>query len=600
MSLPRRIDRARLLVVALAAATALTSASLPALAGLPIVGKHDHVSIRIEGVSSEIEANIRSYLTLTRYVDRSDLADKQVRRLADRAVDEAADALRPYGYYSPSIRSRTTYDEPDWIVRLKIDPGAPVRMKTVAVELAGAGHDDAEFKRIIAASALKPGARLNHPAYEALKTDLLRSAQERGFLDAKFTRRELLVEPKTLSAEARLDFDAGSRYEFGDIVILQDVLDARKLQGYLHISKGQPYSVREMRSTQYALEDSNYFASVSVTPGERDRATLTVPVTIRGEPIRRDRYAVSGGYGTDTELRGKLSWDRRRVNDLGHRLHAELTASQVKQEAIATYVIPVGDPSLEKLDFSIGVVNEEIGDLRSKRLEVGSGLTEVFGHWQRVLFLKLNDEQTINPAGPDTHDLLLIPGISYASLPPNFLTGWTRDAVYYFELSGSPNSLGSDASYLRFYARGERVWPVTGPWYVRLRGELGASWVNQFSQVPASQRFFAGGDRSVRGFALNELGPTEVAPDGTKTNVGGRDKLVGSIEIERDFPHNLRGAVFFDAGNAFNNWNTPLEYSAGIGVRFKLPMVMIGFDLAQALSESGKKPRVHLNITQVL
>ncbi len=599
MTAPRRIGRARTLVLILAAAAA-GAEGFPAHAALPTLGSRDHITIKIDGVTAEIEANVRNYLTLTRYVDRSDLSDTQVRRLADRAVDEAADALRPFGYYSPSIRSRTTYDQPNWIVRLKIEPGEPVLMKTVAVQLAGAGRDDAEFKRIIRASRLKPGTRLVHPSYEALKTELLRSAQERGYLDAKFTRRELIVEPQARSAEAYLDFDTGSRYEFGDIVILQDVLDVRKIKSYLHIAKGQPYSVQQMRATQYALEDSNYFASVAVTAGERDPGTLSVPVTIRGEPIRRDRYAVSGGYGTDTGLRGKLSWDRRRVNDLGHRLHTELTASQIKQEAVATYLIPIGDPSLEKLDFTTDVVNELTGDLRSKRLEVGGGLTEVFGRWQRVLFFKVDDEQTINPAAPDTHDLLLIPGISYASLPPNFLTGWTRDAAYYLELSGSPSSLGSDASYLRFYGRGERVWSVTGPWYLRLRGELGTSWVDHFSQLPASQRFFAGGDRSVRGFALNELGPTQVAPDGTKTNVGGKNKLVASVEVERDFPRNLRGAVFFDAGNAFDSWNTTLEYSAGLGVRWKLPMLMIGLDLAQALSEPGKKPRIHLNITQVL
>ena len=43
--------------------------------------------------------------------------------------------------------------------------------------------------------------------------------------------------------------------------------------------------------------------------------------------------------------------------------------------------------------------------------------------------------------------------------------------------------------------------------------------------------------------------------------------------------------MFFDIGNAFNDWSTPLEYSVGVGVRWKLPMLMIGFDVAQALSE---------------
>jgi translocation and assembly module TamA len=97
------------------------------------------------------------------------------------------------------------------------------------------------------------------------------------------------------------------------------------------------------------------------------------------------------------------------------------------------------------------------------------------------------------------------------------------------------------------------------------------------------------------------LPPSDVnAGSSTGQGGGGEHKVVASVEFERDFPRNFRGAVFFDAGNAFNDWSTPLEYSAGIGVRWKLPMLMIGLDVAQALSQSGLTPRVHLNITQVL
>jgi translocation and assembly module TamA len=563
----------------------------------------DRIDIRIDGVDDALETNVRSFLTLTRYVARDDLTDGQVRRLADRAVDEAADALRPFGYYSPTIRSKTTRDEPNWIVRLKITPGEPVKFTAVEVNLAGMGRDDPQFAAVIAASPIKPGARLDHAAYENLKAGLQRVALEQGYLDARLTRRELLVNPQERTAEAHLDLDTGGRYEFGEVTVEQDVLNDDMLRGYIRFSTGQPFSSAMLRTTQFALEDSNYFASVSVTAGERDPATLTVPITIRGERIKRDRYAVSAGYGTDTGLRGQFTWDNRRANRRGHRLRTELTASQIRQSAVVRYLIPVGDPSLEKLEFSVGYVNEDIGDLTSRRYELGGGLTQALGQWQRVLFLKVNQERTIFPTGPDTTDLLLIPGISYASMPPNFLTGWVRDAAYYFELSGSPSSLGSDSSYLRFYSRGERVWPIHGPWYVRLRGEIGASWVDGSSQLPASQRFFAGGDRSVRGFAINELSPPITQADGTSntsSSGGGENKLVGSIELERDFPRNIRGAVFFDTGNAFNDWNTPLEYSVGIGVRWKLPMLMIGLDLAQALSEPGKNPRIHINITQVL
>ena len=357
----------------------------------------------------------------------------------------------------------------------------------------------------------------------------------------------------------------------------RDAISDRLFAGYVRFAEGQPYSPERVRSTQFALEDSNYFSTVTVIPEDPDPKTLTVPVTVRGEPIKRDRYSVSAGYGTDTGVRGKFTWDNRRMNSRGHRWQVQLTASSVLTEAIARYIIPIGDPSLEKLEFSTGYINEEIGDLESERVEVIGSVTEAMGSWQRVLFLKLNEERSIFADGTDQTDLLLIPGASYSSLPPNFLTGWVRDAAYYFELTGSPQTLGSDASYLRFVGRAEKVWRISGPWYLRLRGEVGASWINEFSELPASQRFFAGGDRSVRGFGLNELSPPG-PPDenGNPTKEGGENKLIASIEIERDLPRDFRIAAFYDTGNAFNEWGDPLEYSVGVGIRWKLPMLMIG------------------------
>ena len=562
----------------------------------------DRIRIEIEGVDRAVAANVRTYLTLGRYVQRDDLTDPQVRRLADRAVDEATDAMRPFGYYAPSVRSRTTRDDENWIVRLFIVPGEPVLFQVVDVAISGPGDADTTLRSVIHNSTIKPGARLEHPAYERLKLELLRSAQERGYLDAKLDRHELIVDPQTRTADVHVALATGGRYQFGKVLIEQNAISDRLFAGYLRFSEGQPYSPERVRSTQFALEDSNYFSTISVLPGDRDPVNLTVPITVRGEPVKRDRYSVGAGYGTDTGVRGKFTWDNRRVNRQGHRWQVQVTASSIQSEAIARYIIPVGDPSLEKLEFSTAYINEEIGDLESERIEVIGGFTQALGRWQRVLFLKLDEERSIFPDGTDETALLLIPGVSYASLPPNFLTGWVRDAAYYLELSGSPQTLGSDASYLRFVGRAEKVWRISGPWYLRLRGEVGASWINEFSELPASQRFFAGGDRSVRGFGLNELSPPG-PPDenGNPTEgVGGENKLIGSIEIERDLPRDFRIAAFYDTGNAFNDWNDPLEYSIGVGIRWKLPMLMIGLDVAQALSEPGENPRLHLNITQVL
>jgi outer membrane translocation and assembly module TamA len=77
------------------------------------------------------------------------------------------------------------------------------------------------------------------------------------------------------------------------------------------------------------------------------------------------------------------------------------------------------------------------------------------------------------------------------------------------------------------------------------------------------------------------------------------------VELIRDLPKNLAVAVFFDAGNAFDAWGDPLMHSVGVGMRFRLPVVSVGIDVAQALtipagSTERPGPRLHLNFSPKL
>ena len=94
------------------------------------------------------------------------------------------------------------------------------------------------------------------------------------------------------------------------------------------------------------------------------------------------------------------------------------------------------------------------------------------------------------------------------------------------------------------------------------------------------------------------MGPATLVTQTIK--VGGRHLLTGTVELVRDLPRNLGLAVFTDAGNAFDHFGDPLEYSAGIGIRLRLPVVTMGIDIAQPLSEPGTSPRFHINFSPKL
>jgi len=551
------------------------------------------IEVEIPEVTEEVANNIRAFLSLTRYADRKDVTPEIITRLQRRIVSETRDALEPLGYYDPTVEYNIAHDGEKWKFTINVQLGRPVRLSEVTIDIEGPGRNNRSLQELMTQDSLKPGLRLNHGSYEHVKGELVRTAKNEGFLDAHLTKSDLIVDRGERRATVTLAMETGERYRYGAIDIEQEVINDEPMRRLLRMQSGDPYTLDSLLRTQYVLDDSQYFSSVDIESGEPDRDAHTVPITISAGPRRKHRYGASLGYGTDTRVRGRFTWENRRVNDDGHRLRVDLLGSSVIKEITGRYSIPVFDVALEKLEFTTTAREEEKSQLTSKVVEVGSSLTQVRGRWQRVLAVKLSNEKTIEPTAGQRTDFYVIPSISFSTLP-SYITGRRARPYYLFaELSGSPETLGSDASFLQLRLQGERVFDLSSLWHLHTRAELGLSWVAETSQLPASQRFFAGGERSVRGFNLNELSPLNQYGE----KVGGEYLAVGSIEIQRDLPRNFGVAAFYDIGNAFDNLHDPMEYSVGIGGRYRIAVATFGLDVAQALSEKGRSPKLHLYIS---
>jgi translocation and assembly module TamA len=551
------------------------------------------IEIEIGGVAPVLENNIREFLSLSRYAKRDDLTEETVARLQRRIPGEVQRALEPLGYYAAAATFSSTFDGKNWKVHIEVDPGRAVRVAESSIKILGEGQNDRALAAIVERDDLHPGSRLDHGVYESVKAELLRVASNEGYLDAKLTEHEIVVDVENRRATITLAVETGARYHFGKIDMQQPVLKDSFARRLLRMHEGDPYSLDLLLESQYMLDDSQYFTNVELDPGLPDPETHDVPLTVRAQKNKRNLYAPSIGYGTDTRFRGKLVWDNRYLNQSGHRSQVELIASSVGQEATAKYIIPVMDIALEKFEASVSVKREELGDVLSRRGEIAFGLTQALGSWQRVSFLRFSDE--INEGDPSLPErtFLIIPGMSYSTLPPSLLVRNPRRYSLFAELTGSPKTLRSDATFLQLHVQTERVFDLSRLWHLRVRGEMGVTWSDDFDTVPASHRFFAGGDNSIRGFGLNELSPVV-----NNQRVGGQYLVMGSVEFERDLPKSFAAVVFSDVGNAFDHFTDPLEYSVGIGGRFRIAGVAsIGVDVAQALSRSDWSPHLHLRLT---
>jgi translocation and assembly module TamA len=573
-------------------------------------------------VNDELRSNVIAYLSLSRYRER-ELDAATVERLHNRVEREVRDALRPFGYYEPIVKSEVTpLEKGSWRAVIDIDPGPPVIVEAVEVRVTGPGAEDPQFRRIMEHPVLRTGERLSHAAYDQTKDDLLRTAATYGYLDARLIRSELKIDPPNRRASAALELESGVRYRFGATTIEQSVIADSLVRRYMRYHEDQPFDLSEVLRTQFALDDSQYFSTVEVLPGDPDRTAHTVPVSIRAQPSRRDRYSFGGGYGTDTGPRGTFLWDRRLVNTSGSRFSTQIQASAQQQLLESAYIIPIGDPALEKLSLGAAAESSTPGDLHNKVFSLGPSLTRVVGRFQYVWALTPMRAIT-DDANGSRADNLLIPSLTIASVPRGYLGEALFDQGFVAQLRAGDSLFGPSEKFLQAHIQVERAFPLATHWHLLLRGEAGATLVSNLNELPGSLRFFAGGDRSVRGFGWDDLSPvtcrlTPPSPNQVRTcallngnpiylKTGGRHILTGSVEVVRDLPRNLGIAVFSDFGNAFDRFGQSpnpvyphfIEYSAGMGVRWRLPVVTLGVDIAEPLSRPAG-PRLHINFSPKL
>jgi len=311
-------------------------------------------------------------------------------------------------------------------------------------------------------------------------------------------------------------------------------------------------------------------------------------------PNRPNRYRAGVGYSTDTGPRITLDWKRRLIGRDGHRMLSELRLSRPHSSLKSEYLIPLQRPAKDALSFSIQGDHYDTDSRRGKRLLLNA--TQSVGlanDWQRSIGLDYSYEN-FEVGVQDDNALLLVPFVSWLQRRSDGRDFIQRGHRIDLRIEAAAEPLLSSTSYLQARANGKLIRGLgDGNWRILARAGLGATLAPSLTGLPASKRFFAGGDNSVRGFGLDKIGPR----DSVGEVIGGRFLAVASLELERRLVNQWSAALFTDAGNAFDpDYDAKLQYSAGIGLRWHSPVGPVRIDLARTLSTDEPSLRLHIVI----
>ena len=213
--------------------------------------------------------------------------------------------------------------------------------------------------------------------------------------------------------------------------------------------------------------------------------------------------------------------------------------------------------------------------------------------------------RTFDPLGVDPEEFIKVSPLTSAFVREtrDEILDATRGSFSSHALSFSPQWLGSDDTYLKYFGQHFHYFPlqrerrkrfsneIIRPRFVFATGvRLGLS-KGMGTFVPTSERFYAGGSTTIRGFEQHALG--SIGANGKPT--GGDALLILNNELRFPLFRIVDGVGFVDAGNVFQRTKdfsfTDIRKSAGIGVRVRTKWVLVRGDYGFVLDRREGEPR---------
>ncbi|MCT4715160.1 autotransporter assembly complex protein TamA [Enterobacteriaceae bacterium H18W14] len=539
-----------------------------------------NVRLQVEGLTGELQKNVRAQLSTI----QSDEVTPD-RRFQARVDDAIRGGLKALGYYEPTISYELLPPPPKGrqVLKVMVQAGPPVLIGGTDVILRGGARDDQDFLSLLRERP-KNGTILNHGDYESFKKSLTSVSLRKGYFDSEFKKNQLGVSLERRQAFWDIDYDSGQRYRFGEVTFEGSQIREEYLQNLVPFKEGDYYQSRDLAELNRRLSATGWFNSVVVAPEfDKSRKTKILPLHGVVSPRTENTIETGVGYSTDVGPRVKATWKKPWVNSYGHSFTTSTSLSAPEQILDFSYKVPLLKNPLEQYYLMQGGFKRtDLNDTKSDSSTLAvSRYWDLSSGWQHAINLRWSLDH-FTQADVTNTTMLLYPGVSLNRTRSRggLMPTWGDSQRYSIDVSDT--MWGSDVDFGVFQA--QQVWIRTLQDKHRfvVRGNLGWIETNDFEKVPPDLRFFAGGDRSIRGYKYKSISPEN--SDGKLT---GASKLAtGSLEYQYNVSGKWWGAAFVDSGEAVNDIKqSNFKTGAGLGVRWQSPVGPIKLDLAVPIAD---------------
>lgn len=397
---------------------------------------------------------------------------------------------------------------------------------------------------------------------------------------------EVILDPDTQMAELTYVLEVGDEAQFGEVIFEGATsVENEYLQKLVHWERGDCFRAPRIERLKSRLMDTGLFSRVeSILPEAPDENGI-VPVTISLQ--ERAHRSIKGGlsYYTDEGAGVTLGWEHRNFLGQAEKLSALLTASEIKQSLVFEFSKPYFLRDDQTLSLNTGIRQQDTDAFKELGFDAGAKISRKFNrNLTGSAGVNFSLSEIEDSFGRETYGLVSFPTSLVFDNRDNALDpqkGWLLN----LNVKPVMDAFGQSDPFTKIEA-GARTYikPMDGAEFVlALRADTGTILGGDIDTIPATERFFAGGGGSVRGFGYQEVGPYL---DGEPS--GGLSFATGSIELRTKFTETLGAVAFLDGGSVSETTSpdfSTFAIGAGAGLRYYTGFGPIRFDVAVPLNE---------------
>lgn len=497
----------------------------------------------------------------------------------ERLIESALlKGLRAKGYYDAKINYQDSTE--DLKGDYRIDKGALYTISEISIKPQLFRHHIGVLTvqkdvPIEAAPVLKSQAEF----YQAIQKD-------ECYFDLEVSH-EVVLDRDSKTAKVIYDVEAGPKSVF-DVVSFegQETVDTTYLKKLIPFKEGDCFRREEIEKFREELLETNLFARAQITLPEKPVEGNKVPIGVKLKERAHRTVRVGGSYYTDEGPGVVLGWEHRNFLGSAEKLEAQIKASQRQQRAGVDLTKPFFYRKDQSLSLSAALNREESDAFNELSMSTGASVKRAFNKrlsgntGAELKFTRIEDKNTLEE---ENFGLLSFPNALTFDNRDNKLnphSGWQiRGAVEPFiDVFGNSSAFFKSrvtaSTYFGFDKESDTI--------IALRASVGSINGADIEDIPASERFYAGGGGSIRGYGYQEVGPVN-----NDDPSGGASVVETSAELRFKITDTIGAVAFVDAGNVSEDMAptfSDLSIGAGMGLRYYTSFGPLRLDVATPLT----------------